>query len=121
MITTHEMNVAAQENDPNSILNHFRKMTKVRKANPVLVYGQYEILQREHPTVYAFKRTLEQEQLLVLLNFSDKNATIALPELESATQVVINNYQTLDHSGTKWFYFLSSSDFENGVIIIDIC
>ena len=89
------INVAAQNTDPNSILNHFRVMTRVRTDNPVLVYGRYEIKQREHPTVYAFTRTLGDVQMLVLLNFSDSNATIALPELGQSSATVINNYDEL--------------------------
>ena len=46
------INVAAQDKDPNSILNHFRKMTQLRKDNSVLVYGKYELLQKEHPDIY---------------------------------------------------------------------
>lgn len=94
-----EINVAAQEKDPNSILNHFRKMTQVRKDHPVLVYGNYEILEQEHPTVYAFTRTLDGEKMLVLLNFSEENSTITLSEPGNLGQLIINNYPELEVSG----------------------
>ncbi|MBN7815547.1 glycoside hydrolase family 13 protein [Algoriphagus pacificus] len=93
-----EINVAAQEKDPNSILNHFRKMAQVRNENPVLVYGNYELLQKDHPTVYAFTRTLEEEKMLVLLNFSEENSSITLDEIGDLDQIVINNYPDLDTS-----------------------
>ena len=93
-----EINVAAQEKDPNSILNHFRKMAQVRNENPVLVYGKYELLQKDHPTVYAFTRTLEEEKMLVLLNFSEENSTITLDEIGDLDQVVINNYPDFNTS-----------------------
>lgn len=35
------INVAAQENDPNSILNYFRKMVALRKNDLTLIYGQF--------------------------------------------------------------------------------
>jgi oligo-1,6-glucosidase len=88
-----EINVAAQNKDPNSILNHFRKMTKIRRNNPVLVYGDYEIIQKEHPTIYAYTRTLENVKMLVLLNFSDKNSTIAMSEISNFKNIIINNYK----------------------------
>lgn len=94
-----EINVADQENDPNSVLNHFRKMTTVRKDNKVLVYGDYELLQREHPQVYAFTRTLGDEKRLVLLNFSKEKATIELPELGAMTETLIDNYPALQKAG----------------------
>jgi oligo-1,6-glucosidase len=87
--------VAAQDKDPNSILNHFRKMTRVRKGNPVLVYGQYEILERTHPTVYAYTRTLDADKMLVLLNFSEESSSISLSELGNMEATVINNYSEL--------------------------
>jgi oligo-1,6-glucosidase len=90
-----EINVAAQDKDPNSILNHFRKMTRVRKGNPVLVYGQYEILERTHPTVYAYTRTLDADKMLVLLNFSEESSSISLSELGNMEATVINNYSEL--------------------------
>lgn len=96
-----EINVAAQNQDPNSILNHFRKMTQVRKENPVLVYGAYTVLEREHPTIYAFTRTLEGERMLVLLNFSTEQQSISLPEIGHLGQTVINNYSSIELEGNK--------------------
>lgn len=89
------INVEAQNEDPNSILNHFRKMTKVRKDHSVLVYGKYELLEREHPTVYAFTRTLDKEQMLILLNFSKEKSSIKLSQFKDFSKVVINNYEAL--------------------------
>ncbi len=95
-----EINVAAQEKDPNSVLNHFRKMTRLRLDNPVLVYGQYEILQREHPQIYAYTRELDGEKWLVLLNFSKEKANIDLSEMETIEETMINNYDNLEVTGS---------------------
>ena len=89
------LNVKAQDKDPNSVLNHFRKMTKVRKENLTLVYGDYEMLQAEHPEIYAFTRTDDDATILVLLNFTTSDATIDLTELSSVDEVLINNYESL--------------------------
>ena len=35
-----------------------------------MVYGRYDLILPEHEQIYAFTRTLEDERLLVLLNFS---------------------------------------------------
>ena len=72
------VNVLNQENDQNSVLNHFRKMVALRKDNLLLVYGNYEIIQEEHPTIYAYTRTLEDQKMLVLLNFSESESSIEL-------------------------------------------
>lgn len=65
------INVAGQENNPNSILNYYRDMVAFRKANPTLVYGDYECFDADHQTIYAYKRWDDNQELLILLNFSD--------------------------------------------------
>jgi len=87
-----EINIAAQEKDPNSVLSHFKRMAAVRNNHNTLVYGAYDIIQREHPTIYGFTRTLDEEQILVLLNFSENDSSIAFPNTLADSQVLINNY-----------------------------
>ena len=86
------VNVANQQNDHNSVLNHFRKMVALRKDNLLLVYGEYEIIQEEHPTIYAYSRTLDDEQMKILLNFSESESSISLPNFDHSKKVLINNY-----------------------------
>lgn len=89
------VNVLNQENDQNSVLNHFRKMVALRKDNLLLVYGDYEIIQEEHPTIYAYSRTLEDQKMLILLNFSELESSIALSGYDLSNEVLINNYSEL--------------------------
>lgn len=89
-----EINVEQQNSDPNSVLNHFRKMTKLRNENLVLVYGDYDLLLPEHEQIYAYTRILGEDKMLVLLNFSDKPAEATLPEAEGLNEIFINNYDS---------------------------
>ena len=89
------VNVLHQENDQNSVLNHFRKMVALRKDNLLLVYGNYEIIQDDHPTIYAYSRTLEDQQMIILLNFSELESSISLPNFDHIKEVLINNYNEL--------------------------
>ncbi|WP_133552013.1 glycoside hydrolase family 13 protein [Algoriphagus boseongensis] len=91
-----EINVSAQDQDPTSILNHFRKMTKVRKENPALVYGKYELVQKEHPDIYAFTRKGEGQNLMVILNFSKNSSSIKLDQLPTESNLIINNYSDVN-------------------------
>ena len=87
------INVAAQENDPNSCLNYFRKMVKLRNDNPeVLVYGDYEVILPDHPSVYAYTRLSGNDGMLVLLNFSGEQQTVQLPTEILLKKELINNY-----------------------------
>ena len=95
------VNAAAQENDPNSILNYFRGMVKLRKELPELVYGKYELLDRENENVYAYTRTLDDKQVLVLLNFSIECPTFDIPNTsKNVVNVLMNNLTTLTYNKT---------------------
>ncbi|MCB0542660.1 MAG: alpha-glucosidase [Saprospiraceae bacterium] len=96
-----QINVIAEEKNPNSVLSHFKKMVRLRKDNPVLVYGDYRIIQAEHPDIYAYTRTLGEQKMLVLLNFSDHNADIELPEAGAIAETLIDNYDALERAGNK--------------------
>jgi len=89
------VNVATQQNDHNSVLNHFRKMVALRKENLLLVYGEYKIIKEEHPTIYAYSRTWDDEQMKILLNFSESTSKINLLDLGIYKEVLINNYNEL--------------------------
>ncbi|ALM09042.1 oligo-1,6-glucosidase [Sediminicola sp. YIK13] len=90
------INVESEKKDPNSVLNHFRRMVELRKNNPVLVYGAYTLLQPEHQEIYAYTRSWKGEKMLVVLNFSEKNSSITLKEAKSIKEEVINNLQSPD-------------------------
>ena len=94
------INAAAQENDASSPLNYFRKMINIRKNNPVLVYGKYELLDKDNPDVYAYTRELDGKKLLVLLNFKSNKATVKTGFDLSKAKILINNYSTASTDGT---------------------
>jgi oligo-1,6-glucosidase len=71
------VNVEAAEKDKNSILHFVRSMIKLRDANKdVLVYGKYTLVDDDNPAVYAYTRENKGRKFLVLLNFTDKAATV---------------------------------------------
>ncbi|PTT01473.1 alpha-glucosidase [Flavobacterium sp. HMWF030] len=86
------LNAAAQEKDPNSVLNYFRKMVKLRKNNPVLIYGKYTLLDKDNPNVYAYTRELDDKKMLILLNFTSKNAAVKTGINTTKAKVLITNY-----------------------------
>ncbi len=94
-----KINVLQQEKDPWSILNFFRKLVKLRKENPALIYGKYELFDKENPTIYAYSRTLDSEQFLIVLNFSSVGQYYITPvEMQQKQlKVVIDNY-----GNTEW-------------------
>lgn len=75
------INVAAQEDDPASILNFYRSMIAFRKEHVGLVYADYVDLLPEHPQLFAYERTGEG-RYLVVLNYSEEEVTADLPGYE---------------------------------------
>lgn len=94
------VNVAAQETDPNSILNYFRKMVKLRKQEPTLIYGDWALVDTDNSSVFAYTRSLNGKKLLVLLNFKAVNATFNSAGIDmSKAKVLIANYPTPSVNG----------------------
>lgn len=92
------INVEAQEKDANSVLHYFRKMTKLRKEKLVLTYGRYQLLAPKHTKIYVYTRVLDEDKLLVLLNFSKDEVSFKIPKgIELKESMLINNYDDLDH------------------------
>lgn len=89
------VNVSSQEDDPKSCLNYFRRMTHLRTENPILIYGDYEMLLEDDEKIYAYKRTLGEQQWLVMLNFSKEEVSTDIGMDLSNSQEIINNYDEL--------------------------
>lgn len=53
-----EINARQAVADENSIYNYFKKMSELRKKTPALIYGDYKDLDAQHPTVFAYTRSL---------------------------------------------------------------
>jgi oligo-1,6-glucosidase len=89
-----EINVRQALADPDSIFHFYRKLIRLRRENPVMVYGRYDLLLEDHPQIYAFTRTLENDRLLVVLNFSRQESLFELPNemVFSSAELLISNY-----------------------------
>jgi oligo-1,6-glucosidase len=89
-----EINVTEALADPNSVFFYYKKLIQLRKENPVIVYGTYDLLLDTHEEIYAFTRTLEDDHLLVILNFSSNSPIFYLPESisYSSMELLISNY-----------------------------
>ncbi|MFE3846453.1 alpha-glucosidase [Flavobacterium sp. LB3P45] len=88
------VNAEAQEKDPNSTLNYFRKLVKLRKQEPAFVYGKYTLLDKENPNIYAYTRDLNGKKFLVLLNFSDKDANYNIGFSTHKSKIILGNYKS---------------------------
>ncbi|HMB25140.1 MAG TPA: alpha-glucosidase C-terminal domain-containing protein, partial [Anaerolineales bacterium] len=98
-----EINVAGALADPNSIFHYYKKLIRLRKENPVIVYGTYDLLLESHEEIYAFTRTLKDDRLLVVLNFSRNSPVFYLPESisYSSAELLLSNYNVDMNESTR--------------------
>jgi len=106
------INVEDQLADGGSILNFYRTMIGLRKSNLVFTYGCYDLIDRDHPQIYAYSRTLLSEtdhsdtadnliddKIIVITNLSTEQATFHGVEGMTFThdQLLLNNYEIAPH------------------------
>ncbi|EHZ7340806.1 TPA: alpha-glucosidase [Vibrio vulnificus] len=92
-----EINVEQALADSDSIFYHYQKLIELRKEHPAIVYGDFTPLFAEHDSVFAYVRSHQDEQLLVINNFSDQDISIELPDNLQNKEVncLIYNYDSL--------------------------
>jgi glycosidase len=98
----NRINVTKQDTDEASILNFYRKMIRLRKENPVLVYGDCEPIETDNEDLFCYFRTLGKEKWLVMLNFSDENSNF--PKWLGAISKLcrMSNYETAGQELRPW-------------------
>ena len=88
------INVRAALEDANSIIYYYQKLIRLRKQNPIMVYGTYDLILESHDEIYAFTRTLGNDRMLVILNFTKNTPAFELPpHLPLKPELVIANYE----------------------------
>ena len=81
------VNAASEVEDPNSVFHHFRRLIKLRHDHPVIVHGRFELLLPDHEQIWALTRTLDDQVLLMIANWSSAPANVppeAIPDLAGA-------------------------------------
>ena len=93
-----EINVEQALQDSNSIFYYYKKLIELRKKHQIIVYGTYDLILEEHPSIFAYIRTWKDEKLLVIANFTDDECVFEMPDeiTYSNLELLINNYNVQD-------------------------
>lgn len=86
-----KVNVADQLKREDSVFNYYKKLIRLRKENEIIVYGNYELLLPEDENIFAYVRTLDNQKLLVVCNFSKTEQKFDFSGYENA-KALISNY-----------------------------
>jgi oligo-1,6-glucosidase len=95
-----EWNVAAQEDDKWSVLSFWKQLLRIRKLEPGLVYGEFDMLDWENDDVYAYTRKVPGEaEYLIVCSFRGVEVEWKAPS--SPEDIILSNYSQQDSFENK--------------------
>lgn len=94
------INVELQQKEENSVLNFYKKMIALKKANEIFTYGRYDLVLEDDPQIYAYTRTLKGEKVIVMANLSNRQVNVKneLGFSYKYHQLLLNNYLVMEHA-----------------------
>ncbi|MEY8537462.1 alpha-glucosidase [Lactococcus muris] len=85
-----QINVEAALKDKNSIFYTYQKLIALRKENPLIIWGEFELLTETEEEVFAYVRSYMGEKWLIVANFSAKNNSFSTEG--TVKEILIHNY-----------------------------
>ncbi|MDO4804835.1 MAG: alpha-glucosidase [Lachnospiraceae bacterium] len=97
-----KINAAAAEEDPDSILNFYRKCLSLRKSSDTLIFGEYREYYPLSGKIYEYERSLNGDKYLVACSFAKKETRLPLPKQWRRIQkeLVLCNYPDDGNAGS---------------------
>ncbi|WP_414738905.1 glycoside hydrolase family 13 protein [Macrococcoides canis] len=95
-----DINVFKQEKDENSILNFYKRLIQLKKNHLTLTYGTFDLIYPEDSKVFAYTRTYENDQFVIIGNLSRDKVTLKKDESLNINDeaLVLYNYQKEERS-----------------------
>lgn len=91
------INVAAQQDDPESVLSFWKKMLKMRKENrDVFIHGKFESFELGNEETFVFGKSFGGKWAVVVLNFTDGEVEFALPKGAEQLKLAVGNVEGVD-------------------------
>lgn len=85
------INVKEALADSNSIFFTYQKLIRLRKVNPIMVWGDFKLIDTVD-NVFSYYRTYQGQRWLIVTNFSDQTLPFSSPEI--IERKIIQNEQS---------------------------
>ena len=86
------VNAEAERADPGSVFHYYRQLITLRHHDPVVQHGDFTMLLPDHPHVYAFRRRLDGQELIIAGNFSGEQQHVTIEAGSPRAERVMGNY-----------------------------
>ncbi|QOV19671.1 alpha-glucosidase [Blautia liquoris] len=93
------VNAKNEVNDPDSVFSYYQQLIALRKTYPIIVYGKYDLILSDDENIFAYTRTLDDRQLLVVCNYTKKNCKLRVPKEYEGADCLISNYNRDNYRG----------------------
>ena len=86
------INVEQDLKNEQSIIKFYRELIAFRKGNDVIKNGEYTCLNQKDKQVYAYKRKLDDKEIVIISNFTNKQIKEKLINSLAGFELVLSNY-----------------------------
>ncbi|WP_165005682.1 MULTISPECIES: alpha-glucosidase [unclassified Enterococcus] len=86
-----EINAKQALSDKRSIFYTYKQLISLRKNNDIVVWGEYQLLEDTPDEVFAYSRTYQEQEWLIICNLSETKQQITVPR--EALSVILSNYE----------------------------
>ena len=88
------INVAQQQQDPNSILNFYKALIKLKKSQDIFTYGTFNLVDSENSQVFAYTRELDGQSVLIVGNLTNQEAKLYFDMNVIEENILLHNYKS---------------------------
>lgn len=99
------INVASQQQDPNSILNFYKSLIILKKSDDIYTYGTFDLVDKNNEQVFAYSRTLNNKKVLIVGNLTNQTARFKYNGPINKNNILLHNYndEAIDINAIKPF------------------
>ena len=87
-----KINAKEELGDQNSVFYTYQKLIQLRKEYDILIEGSYEEICKDDEHIFAYKRIMVNQELVIYCNFTDKEVDCDEKVLLDNAEILISNY-----------------------------